>query len=464
MTTTTSYHLAVLGDHLGGLAAAALAARRGKRVLLLETAAAGAARPFELLNGVAGGPDAEPGLGRFFQELGYAPFGPLGDDRIHFHALVPPLQLCLPGHRVNLHADRTARAWELQREFGEAHRALAAIWQREQELRERLEKGAPQPGAAAAPLALRALSSVSGFVRLQAQEREWSKEGFAAFLDGQGLHPDLRAALVAQAEAVLRRPVAGAVWAEGLHALRAANGGLYANAAGQSGVLVGLRAAFVATGGDVRPLVALEGIDVPRTGGARLHLAAGGTVRADRVLVDLPLAEGLRHVPDEQRRALAKKGLEECEQLPYGLLEFTLAPGKRPIGMGNCLAIAAGEGEADGPCVLMAAADDAESGACAVEALGFFPDPEGTGQERLLARVRSVLPFFDESLAAQPSYRSGSAPRYLRERLDRSHREERLGAGWRTPAFTLSPFTFLRNEDYAATGLTEGILSGAMVV
>ncbi|HEY5998088.1 MAG TPA: hypothetical protein VI078_02145, partial [bacterium] len=141
---TESYHLAVLGDHLGGLAAAALAARRGQRVLLLEHVASGPPLPLRLLNAIAGGPEHEPALARLFQELGLAPFGPLGDDRIHFHALAPALQVCLPGHRLSVHADRTARAWELQREFGEAHRALAPLAQEEEELRGRIERAAPQ--------------------------------------------------------------------------------------------------------------------------------------------------------------------------------------------------------------------------------------------------------------------------------------------------------------------------------
>ena len=460
---TGSYHLAVLGDHLGGLAAAALAARRGQRVLLFETAAGGVLRPFERLNAIAGGPESEPGLGRFFQELGAAPFGPLGDDRIHFHALSPPLQICQPRHRINLHADRTARTWELQREFGDAHRSLAVLWPLEEELREKLGRG--QAGAASTPLALRALASVSGFVRLQALERECSRRSFSDFLDEQSLGPELRSALAAQAQAVLRHPLGGSTWAEGLRALRVANGGLYRNAAGQSGVLVGLRSAFLATGGDARPLVALEGMDVPRAGGVRLHLAAGGTVRAERVVVDLPLAEGLPLLPAEQAQALVRKGLEERQDASYGLLEFSLATGRRPVGMGTCLAISPVDGDPGAAATLLAADEEAEDGACAVEALGFFPaGAAGSGREQLLRSVRTVLPFLDESLVAEPVYRSGSAARFTRERLERRQREERLRTGWRTSAFTLPPFTFLRNEEYATVGLTEGILSGALAI
>jgi hypothetical protein len=434
-------------------------------VLLLETAASGETRPFEQLNAVCGGPEAEPGLARLFQEIGLAPFGPLGDDRIHFHALAPPLQICLERHRVSLHADRTARAWELQREFGEAHRALGAIWQREEELRERRGRLGPQDGAASAALPMRALASVSDFVRLQALEREAGRQGFAEFLAGHSLAPELAAALAAEAQAVTRWPPAGLSWADGLRALRVANGGLYRNAAGQGGVLVGLRATLLSTGGDLRPLVALEGMELPRTGGARLHLAAGGAVKADRVILDLPLAEAVRLVPAEARQSLVRKGLEAREERSYGLLQLTVAPGRRPVGMGDYLVIGPDAGDPGAPAVLLAAGDAGEDGRCRVEALGFFtPGTAAAGRELLLARVRTIMPFLDESLSGEPTYRVGPAPRFTQVRLDRGQREERIAAGWPTSIFHQPPLTFLRNEDYAAAGLAEGLLSGLIAL
>lgn len=465
MGMSGGYHLAVLGDHLGGLAAAALAARRGQRVLLLETAAADTQRPLEQLNAICGGSELDGGLGRLFQTLGLAPFGPQGDDRIHFHALATPLQICLPRHRVAIHADRTARTWEMQREFGDAQRSLPAIWQREEELREKLDRVAPPAGDEPAPLLGRALASVSGFVRLQSLERETTRQGFPAFLDELGLTPELRSTLIAEAQAVARRPGAGLTWAEGVRALRLANGGLYRNAAGQGGVLVGLRAALISTGGDLRPLVALEGIEVPRTGGARLHLAAGGTVKADRVIVDLPLAEALPLLPPDALRALSRKGLEEKREQAYGLLEMTLAPGRRPVGMGAYLAIAAGGDDTDAPSALLALSDEVDDGTCALEALGFFtPGDAAVARDRLLERVRTIVPFLDESLVGEPVFRTGAAPVYTQERLDRGQREERLATGWRTSIFHQPPFTFLRNEDYAAVGLAEGLTSGLIAL
>lgn len=461
----SGYDLAVIGDQLGGLTAAALAARRGSRVLVLESSVNGAQRSFEHLNALAGGPEAVPGLGRLFQELGLAPFGPLGDDRIHFHALSPPLQLCLSRHRVSLHPDRTARAWELQREFGDAPRQLAALWQREEELREKIARVAPQPGEPAIPLPMRALASVTGLVRLQALERETAQPGFAAFLDGLALPSDLRATLAAQAQAVARRPSNCLGWAEGLQALRVANGGLYRNVAGLTGVLVGLRATLLSTGGDLRPLVALEGLDLPRTGGLRLHLAAGGTVRADRAIVDLPLAEVQRLLPAEVWRALSRKGLEERSEQAYGLIEMTLAPGRLPAAMGGYVAIAPEGEDPAAAAVLLAASDEAEDGTRAIEALGFFTAGEADGaRERLLGRVRTILPFLDESLVGSPDYHGGVALRFSQRRLGRAQRAERLAVGCQTAIFHQPPFTFLRNEDYASVGLTEGLLSGLVAL
>jgi hypothetical protein len=115
--------------------------------------------------------------------------------------------------------------------------------------------------------------------------------------------------------------------------------------------------------------------------------------------------------------------------------------------------------------VLLAAAESDEDGRCTLEALGFFPpEAAAAGRLHLMDRVRTIVPFLDESLAGEPLYRTGTAPRFSRPRLDRGQREERLAAGWRTSIFRHAPFTFLRNEDYASTGLAEGLLSGALAL
>jgi hypothetical protein len=133
--------------------------------------------------------------------------------------------------------------------------------------------------------------------------------------------------------------------------------------------------------------------------------------------------------------------------------------------MGSYLVIAAGGEDSDGPAVLLAAADATDDGECALEALGFFPAVDVAGaREQLLARVRTIIPFLDESLVGEPVCRTGAAPRYTQARLDRGQRVERLATGWRTSIFHQQPFTFLRNEDYASVGLAEGLCSGLIAL
>lgn len=466
--TTVTCNLAVLGDHLGGFAAAALAVRRGKRVLLFETPEAEERRPLEYLNALTGGPEQEPGLARFFHEIGRSPFGPLGDDRIHFRALSPPLQVILAKHRLNIHAERTARAWEFQREFGDVHRALAGLWPQEEEFRDKAARLLPQPGdAASRSLPARALARVSGLLRLQALEREAKRRSFPEFIRDQYLPPELATALAAQAHGVTRRPAA-LTWAEGVRALRVGQGGLFQNASGQSGILRGLREIYLAAGGDVRPLVAVEGIDLPKSGGVRLHLAAGAVIRAERVIFDLPLAAALRLLPAEFAKTVKKKRIEEREEFAYGLLEFGIRPECRPEGMGKYLVIAP---PAEAPAwsgVLLAAqpGEIAETGdRYGMEALAFFPrHAAGEGRTHLRERIRVVMPFLEETLVGDVEYRTGIAARYPPARLGLRQREERIGTGWRTELFLHRQCAFLRNEDYAAVGLAEGLLSGALAV
>jgi hypothetical protein len=300
-----------------------------------------------------------------------------------------------------------------------------------------------------------------------ALEREASRPPLTEFLEGGGLPADLTAALLVASQAVTRRPGASLPWGEGMRALRIAQGGVFQNAAGQSGVISGLRSAFETAGGEARPLVALEGMESGRTGGVRLHLAAGGTVRADRVVVDLDVATALGLLPAAERDALERKGVAEREDREYGLLEGVLGPGRRPEGMGDFLAVAPAGAEGEGSALLLATQPgwslDPE-GPCRFEALALFPPgaADAEGPRWMMERLRTVLPFLDESLLEAPVFRSGPAPRWANVRLSRAQRETRLGAGYPTSIFRQGPYTFLRNADYATVGLAEA-LSSALV-
>lgn len=458
-------HLAVLGDHLGGLAAAVLALRRGRRVLLLETQEGAGSRPLELLNATTAGPEEEPALRRFFHEVGLAPFGPLGDDWIHFRPLDPPLQACSGRHRLTCHVERTARTLELQRELGEEQRHLAGLLRREGELRERIAKAAPAPGEGGSAAA-RALGAAAGYLRLQSLERERRRTSFDELLRGQGLPDGQRALLGALAQAASRRPAALVPWTDGLRGLRIGFAGFYRNVAGQSGLLTGLRTAFLALGGESRPLVALEAIELPRSGGVSLHLAAAGAVRAERALFDLPLQDACALLPGDTVKTLRRKGLEEGVLSGWGLLELELAPGRRPEVMGDYLALAPSPAEADGPVVLLAAdtaRGDPATAPCRMEALAFFaPGEEAGGRARISDLVRTVVPFLEESLAVEPRYTHGVETCWSRARIGRGQRAPRLAAGWSPSPFLMGPLAFLRNGDYVGAGLAEA-LSAALL-
>ncbi|MFZ5471607.1 MAG: NAD(P)-binding protein [Myxococcota bacterium] len=118
------YDVIVLGGQLGGAVAAALLAKRGYRVLLVE----------------------HDGMGHGYEHEGYllpyAPFiaPPLKAMPALEEALVelglnttvqrtlrpnsPDLQLLLPQHRLDLHHDETKRTAELKREFGAAGKPI----------------------------------------------------------------------------------------------------------------------------------------------------------------------------------------------------------------------------------------------------------------------------------------------------------------------------------------------------
>lgn len=122
------FDVAVLGAGMGGLAVAALLARAGRSVIVLERAreAGGVCQPIRRDAGcfVIGGAVLSgfgPGrpLQRLCERLGLSlPVSPCD----------PPLQVVLPRHRVSLYADAARFGWEVRREFGPAAKSWEALW------------------------------------------------------------------------------------------------------------------------------------------------------------------------------------------------------------------------------------------------------------------------------------------------------------------------------------------------
>ena len=118
------YDVIVMGSQIGGALAAALLAKRKNRVLLIDHDGTGTGyehNGFVLpyAPSVAPALKTMPTVEEAFSELGLT----TAVQRA-MRAHVPELQLVLPSHRVDLHADPTRRRAELAREFGETAEGL----------------------------------------------------------------------------------------------------------------------------------------------------------------------------------------------------------------------------------------------------------------------------------------------------------------------------------------------------
>jgi len=464
-----SYDLVVVGDHLGGLSAAALAAKQGRRVLVFEnTDEPPESRPMEYLNAICGGPEKEAGLGRFFHDLGLSPFGPLGDDLIHFGPLHPPLQVILHNHRVNVFQDKVARNWEMEREFGNVKRCLESIHRREDDFREHLFRYRHRRPARQRSVLGHVVDDLRCFARLRALRREAEKETFSEFLSSLDLPPGLADILVGQAQGVSRILPVSLPWSVGLRSLQVLQGGLFQNASGQSGVLNGLKEAFLRFGGECRPLLALESVELPRTEAVRLSLSAGGRVQSGQIVFDLPLERSLSFLDPEVARGLRRRRIDQAEEnWSYGLLRFRSRRDWRPECMGKYLVIDPSAADRENSAMTFLLAGEpgnrpGEKRSFAMEVLGFSRAKEdGESRRRAIwERLTSLMPFLERGLEGEPVFSYGQFPRYaLRDRNWRSL-EEYYRTGRRITSFRLRQATFLRNEDYVGTCLSEGIISG----
>lgn len=471
MKVLQTYDLAVLGDHLGGLAAAAFLSKRGKRVLLFEsTEDAPEDRPLEYLNAICGGPDKEAGLGRFFHDLGLSPFGPLGDDLIHFRPLHPPLQVLLPGHRVNIYQDRVAGNWEMEREFGEVEGHLKLMQQREESFREKLFRYRAHRLEMKRSRILRTAGDLSRFTRFWTIRKEAESETFPSFLASLGLPPGLEDVLAGQAQGVFRVLPRGMPWAIGLRAIHVLQGGLFQNSSGQSGILGGLKEAFRRSGGEVRPLSSLENIEASGAEVLRMALEGGGRAQTGHLVVDLPLQKAVTFFQPEAVRGWQKKGLDRAhEEWCYGLMCMKVRRDWLPECMGRYLVVDPSAEAREGPTILLALQPgeaDTAGGDTGVEVLGLFRSEGGEDEQKeaLWQRLEKIIPFLERDLVGGLRFRSGRFPCYLPRSPGWRALEGYYRTGRRSHAFETRQITFLRNEEYIGTGLAEGLLTGIMAV
>jgi len=136
---THTYDLIVLGDDLAGLIAAALCARRGLRVLVVETPSSppekyhvgGLTLPRAPLPFVG---ESSPAVRRVIGELNF-----IQTLKRRLLPLKPPLQVVLPDARIEISGDGDAMARELSRELPDERGALEAFFARAAEVSRVLE-------------------------------------------------------------------------------------------------------------------------------------------------------------------------------------------------------------------------------------------------------------------------------------------------------------------------------------
>ena len=201
--TKADYQVIVLGAGIGGLACAALLARRGLKVLVLEPGASPGGS-----NGTISRNDYQFGLGasvvwgfhegdafhHVLTELSC--LDELLHDQRMMQRLDLPLQVILPYHRLNVYAERARLLHEMEREFADDlpeirsfHGALDAL----ANLLDDAEAGYPFAGQQAHGIrsALRR-SAVNSAVKDCQRE-------FEHIFDGRAIRPETRVFLAAQA-------------------------------------------------------------------------------------------------------------------------------------------------------------------------------------------------------------------------------------------------------------------------
>ncbi|MBI3597083.1 MAG: NAD(P)/FAD-dependent oxidoreductase [Nitrospirae bacterium] len=136
LNTSRRYDVIVIGAGLEGLLCAALLAKRGKQVVVLEEAPTAGGASFRLSK--AGytfikGPTLFLGFerdglyDRLFTELGLS-LSLLKRESVLFRKTQPPLQIVLPDHRLDCYTEPGELAEELRREFPDQVQELKSLW------------------------------------------------------------------------------------------------------------------------------------------------------------------------------------------------------------------------------------------------------------------------------------------------------------------------------------------------
>ncbi len=79
-------------------------------------------------------------------------------------------------------------------------------------------------------------------------------------------------------------------------------------------------------------------------------------------------------------------------------------------------------------------------------------------------RLGEIIPFLDRTVAGEGGFLTGSFPCYLPHQHSWRNLEDYYRSGRRTHSFKMRQLTFLRNEEYIGTGLSDGLLAGIWAV
>jgi phytoene dehydrogenase-like protein len=203
LNTSRRFDLIIIGAGLEGLLCAALLAKRGKQVIVLEEAPTPGGASFRVAKSeytFVKGPSLFLGFerdglyDRLFTELGLS-LAMLKREGLLFRKSIPPLQIVLPDHRLNYYTDPAELLEELQREFPDGVQEVRGLWsemeQYEQVIRPRMHQ-AQRTNPHTLP---DRVQGIREWIRYSSAVRRLRRQRAEDFLNRHGLDPEIRRGL-----------------------------------------------------------------------------------------------------------------------------------------------------------------------------------------------------------------------------------------------------------------------------
>jgi len=203
LNTSRRFDLIVIGAGLEGLLCAALLAKRGKQVIVLEEAPTPGGASFRISKSeytFIKGPSLFLGFerdglyDRLFTELGLS-LAMLKREGLLFRKSRPPLQIVLPNHRLDYYTDPGELLEELQREFPDGVQEIRGLWtemeQYEQVIRPRMHQ-AQRTNPQTFPDRIQGMRE---WLRYSSVVRKLHRQPAVEFLNRHNLDPEIRRGL-----------------------------------------------------------------------------------------------------------------------------------------------------------------------------------------------------------------------------------------------------------------------------